>query len=105
MNLWEEMEKDGDELLRELGRIVIYREKQVIAMVDPNPMDQAMAVGGFHIQSSFRVKFLAKKNSELRNNPPKHGEQMSVYDLPYTIISIINRPPSPWIECIVQQTD
>lgn len=105
MTLWEEMERDGDELLRELGRVVRFRDRQVLAMVDPNQLDEIMSSGGFQIQASFRVKFLAKKDSEFRKNPPKHGEQVFYNERQYTIISIINRPPSPWIETFVQPTD
>lgn len=105
MTLWEEMERDGDELLRELGRVVRFRESHVVAMVDPNPLDEIMSQGGFQIQTNFRVKFLAKRDSEMRKNPPKHGEQVSYNERQYTIVSITNRPPSPWIETIVQPTD
>jgi hypothetical protein len=105
MNVWQEMESDAPEILKELGRVVIYRKNQVLAMVDPNPIDSIMTQGGFDNDTSFRVKFFAKSNSELIRNPPSHGEQVTVYGSQYTIVSITYRPPSPWIETVVQPTD
>lgn len=99
------MANDGEQMLREFGRVVIFRGQQVIALVDNNPLDEVMVVGGMQINASYRIRWLAKKDSHLAKNPPEFGEQVDVYGRAFTIVTITNRPPSPWIDTTVQVTN
>jgi uncharacterized protein YqgQ len=98
------MERDGEQMLKEFGRVVVFRNKQMIALIDQNQIDEVMIQGGFEQKSTYRVRWLVKKGSDLYLNPPSFGEQMEVYGAEYTIISKTYRPPSPWVDTIVQNT-
>lgn len=105
MSLWSEMEKDGDEFLKEFGRVITFRGKPVVALIDNNPLDEMMVAGGMQINASFRVRFLAKTGSTMQLSPPKFGEQINIYGRHYTVVSITYRPPSPWFDTVVQVTN
>ena len=104
MSIWTEMEHDGELMLKEFGRVVVFREQQHIVLVDVNQIDDIMEQGGFHQSSSYRVRWLVKKDSPLYIDPPKFGELIEVYGAEYTIVSKTHRPPSPWIDTIVRNT-
>jgi hypothetical protein len=104
MNLWDEITADGDEFLSTFGREVTFRNKKVVVLVNTNPVDQMFSEGGFVYRATFKIRFLCKPNSELSNTPPAQGEQVEVYGRPYTVTSVTNRPPSPWIDCQVQSS-
>lgn len=105
MSLWEEMEQDGEEILTEVGRVVIFRGQQYMVMIDSNPMDEVMVRGGMQVNASYRVRWLAKRGSPIDQRPPDFGEQVEVYGKAFTIVTITRRPPSPWIDTVVQVTD
>jgi hypothetical protein len=105
MSLWEEMEIDGEEILLEAGRVVVFRGQQYTVLVDVNPLDEVMSRGGMQVEGSYRVRWLSKKDSPLDQRPPEFGEQVEVYGKPFTIVTITRRPPSPWIDTVVQVTD
>lgn len=105
MSLWEEMEQDGEEILQEAGRVVVFRGQQYHVLVDVNPLDEVMSRGGMQIEASYRVRWLVKKGGPLEQRPPDFGEQVEVYGRPFTIVTITRRPPSPWIDTVVQVTD
>ena len=102
MSLWEEMEADGEQLLKESGRPVVFRGEKYNAFVGANPLQAVYEDGGIVVQSSFNVRFLVKNNSLLRNNPPRNKEKVMIYDREFTIMSVQDRFPSPWIDCQVQ---
>lgn len=91
-------------MLKEFGRVVMFRGQQHIVLIDNNQINQIMIQGGFEESSSFRLRWLVKKNSPLALNPPKYGEIVEVYGAEYSVISKVHRPPSPWIDTIVQNT-
>lgn len=99
------MEQDGEEILQEVGRVVIFRGQQYMAMIDSNPMDEVMQRGGMQVEASYRIRWLVKKDSPLYARPPEFGEQVEVYGKQFTIVTITRRPPSPWIDTVVQVTD
>lgn len=105
MSLWEEMEEDGDEILQEVGRVVVFRGQQYTTLIDVNPLDEVMVAGGMQRNASYRVRWLAKKGSTLDMTPPDFGEQVEVYGRAFTIVVITRRYPSPWIDTVVQVTD
>lgn len=105
MSLWEEMEQDGEEILQDCGRVVIFRGGQNTVLIDVNPLDEVMSRGGMQIESSYRIRWLAKKGGPLEQRPPEFGEQVEVYGRQFTIVTITRRPPSPWIDTVVQVTD
>lgn len=98
------MEHDGKQMLKEFGRVVVFREKQYIVMVDVNQIDEIMEQGGFHHAGSFRLRWLITSDSPLSVDPPKYGESVEVYGQDMTIVAITKRPPSPWIDTIVRAT-
>jgi hypothetical protein len=104
MSVWKEMERDGEQMLKEFGRVVVFRGKQHIALVDVNQVDEVMEAGGFHNSSSYRIRWLLSVNSPLTINPPVFGEQVEVYGQEMTIVSKTHRPPSPWVDTIVRAT-
>lgn len=105
MSLWEEMEQDGEEILQEVGRVVTFRGQKYTTLIDVNPLDEVMQRGGMQINSSYRIRWLAKTDSTLHKTPPDFGEQVEVYGRMFTIVTITRRPPSPWIDTVVQVTD
>lgn len=104
MNLWEEMEADGDEFLSTFGKSVVFRGKTHIVLIGTAPVDQMFSDGGFVYRAYYRIRILAKAGSELRKDPPAQGEQIEVYGRPYTITGVTDRPPSPWIDLNVQSS-
>lgn len=104
MNLWEEMAADGDEFLSTFGKPVVFRGKTHVVLIGTSPVDQMFTDGGFVFRANYRIRILAKDGSELRRDPPEQGEQIEVYGRPYTIISVTNRPPSPWIDIVTQSS-
>lgn len=105
MSLWEEMEQDGDEILQEVGRVVVFRGQQHNVLIDVNPLDEVMVAGGMQRNASYRIRWLAKRGSNLESSPPDFGEQVTVYGEAMTIVTITKRPPSPWIDTVVQVTN
>lgn len=99
------MEQDGEEILQECGRVVIFRGQQHLVLIDQNPMDEVMVRGGMQVEASYRIRWLAKRGGILEKEPPNFGEQVEVYNKPFTVVTITNRPPSPWIDTVVQVTD
>lgn len=74
-------------------------------LIDVNPLDEVMVAGGMQRNSSYRIRWLAKRGSPLDMTPPDFGEQVEVYGRAFTIFTITRRPPSPWIDTVVQVTD
>lgn len=102
MSIWEEMEADGPDLLKNLGKVVIFRGQQMLALIDRNPFDQMMGDGGMVVRASYRIRFFAKKKTPLYIEPPKYGEQVSLYGRDFTITSVTPRFPEPWFDVMVQ---
>lgn len=105
MSLWSEMEEDAIDILYEVGRSVTFRGMKHDVLIDVNPLDEVMSRGGMQIDASYRVRWLAKRGSALEKEPPAFGEQVEVYGRMFTIVTITRRPPSPWIDTVVQVTD
>jgi len=101
MSLWDEISADGSQFLSEFGRSITFRGISVVALVDTNPIEQALENGGFVYTSGYRVRMLAVAGSVYAVTPPRHGESMAVYGHPYTIKQVTVRPPSPWIDVFV----
>ena len=104
MSLWSEIASDGDEILECFGRSVTFRGTTHTVLLAQNPLEQMMGDGGFIFRAGFNVRMLAKDGSALRLNPPAQGEIFTIFGREYTATSITNRPPSPWIDCLVQST-
>ena len=102
MNLWDEMSNDGDEFLATFGREITFRGGKKIVLISASPVDQMMADGGFVYRASYRIRMLIKTGDVLRKDPPKQGESVDIYGRPYTVVSVTDRPPSPWIDLSVQ---
>lgn len=101
MSLWTEMADDGPEFLETFGRPVVFRGQTVQALISRAPIDQMLNDGGFTYNASWSIRFLAPTGSTLANNPPEHGERVTVFGKLSTILTITNRPPSPWIDVLV----
>jgi hypothetical protein len=99
------MEQDGEEMLSEFGRVVVFRGQQVIALIENNPLDEVMQRGGMQVEASYRIRWLARKGGPIEARPPEFGEQVEVYGRMFTVVTITRRPPSPWIDTVVQVTD
>lgn len=104
MSLWDEMLADGDEILATFGREATFRGKKVLVMVNTNQMDQLMMDGGFAYKAHFRIRFLLRPGTDLHAQPPKSGEQLSLFGSAFTIVSVTYRPPSPWMDVQVQSS-
>lgn len=104
MSLWEEMASDGEYILDEFGRTVTFRTVPVVVLLDQNPLEQMIGDGGFIYRAGFRVRILAPAGNPLRINPPEQGEIFTIFGREYTITTVTNRPPSPWIDCQVVST-
>ena len=96
------MEADGEQLVKEFGREVIFRGLTYIALVGSNPLQAQYEDGGIVISSSFNVRFLVKQGTVLFTNPPKQSEKVYIYGREFTIISTTDRKPSPWFDAQVQ---
>ena len=101
MSIWDEIAADGNEFLTEFGREIKFRNQSVIALIDTNPIEQSLGDGGFVYKAGYRVRLLVKHGSEFFKAPPKHGEQMTIYNEQYTVKQVTNRPPSPWLDVFV----
>ena len=104
MSLWEEMASDGEYILEEFGRIVTFRTVARTVLLDQNPLEQMIGEGGFIYRAGFRVRILAPAGHTLRVTPPEQGEIFTIFGREYTVTSVTNRPPSPWIDCQVIST-
>lgn len=105
MSLWDEMASDGEQILEEFGRTVTFRTVARTVLLDQNPLEQVVGDGGFIYRSGFRVRILAPAGDPLRVSPPTQGEIFTIFGKEYSITTITNRPPSPWIDCQVIATD
>lgn len=101
MSLWTEMADDGPEFLETFGRPVVFRGQTMQALISRAPIDQMLNDGGFTYNASWSIRFLAPTGSTLANTPPEHGERVTVFGKLSTILTITNRPPSPWIDVLV----
>lgn len=104
MSLWSEMEQDGTAILEEFGRAVTFRNVSRTVLLDSNPLEQIVGDGGFIYRAGFRVRILAGAGHPLRVSPPTQGEIFTIFGREYTITTVTNRPPSPWIDCQVIST-
>jgi hypothetical protein len=104
MSLWEEIAADGEQILYEFGRTVTFRSTALSVLVDQNPLEQIVADGGFIYRAGFRLRLLCPPAHPLRTNPPRQGEIFIVFGKEYTVTTVTNRPPSPWIDCQVIST-
>lgn len=99
------MAADGEEFLLTFGKPIVFRGKQKIVLISTSPVDQMFTDGGFVYRAYYRIRMLVKLDDPLRQEPPKQGEQLEVYGRQYTVTSVTNRPPSPWIDVSVQSTN
>jgi hypothetical protein len=104
MSLWEEIAADGEYILAEFGRTVTFRTLSTTVLVDQNPLEQIIGDGGFIYRAGFRIRLLCPPAHPLRLNPPEQGEIFIVFGREYTVTTVTNRPPSPWIDCNVIST-
>ena len=104
MSLWSEMESDGEQIVEEFGRTVTFRGVSRKVLLDQNPLEQIVGDGGFIFRAGFRVRILAPAGHPLRISVPSQGEIFTIFGREYTITTVTNRPPSPWIDCQVLST-
>ena len=103
--LWEEMEGDGPEFLETFGRPVIFRSQEIKALVGRSAEMQSLTDGGFTYSGSFNVRIFAPSDSPYAKDTPQQGERMVIWGKEYTITGITPRPPSPWIDLLVANTN
>jgi hypothetical protein len=98
MSLWTEMSDDGPEFLETFGRPIKFRDKDGVALISRSPIGQMMADGGFTYDANHNVRIYAPIGSEYASAKPKQGEFIHFFGQKHTILSVTDRPPSPWID-------
>lgn len=104
MSLWSEIADDGDEILETFGRPVTFRGTQHTVILSQNPLEQMLGDGGFIYKAGFNVRMLICECDALYANKPHQGEIFTIFGREYTVTSVTNRPPSPWVDCAVIST-
>jgi hypothetical protein len=98
------MSDDGPEFLETFGRPIKFRGKDITALISRSPINEMMADGGMVYSAYHNVRIYAPSGSEYDVNPPKQGEFVYFFGQKNTIVSVTNRPPSPWIDVSTQTT-
>jgi hypothetical protein len=98
MSLWDEMSDDGPEFLETFGRPIKFRGKDGVALISRSPIGQMMADGGFAYDANHNVRLYAPEGSEYATSRPKQGEFVYFFGQKHTVLSVTDRPPSPWID-------
>jgi hypothetical protein len=104
-SLWEEMESDGPEFLETFGRPIVFRGQTISALIGRSAEMQSLTDGGFIYSGSFNVRIFAPTGTPFANELPEQGERMVIWGKEYTITGITARPPAPWIDLLVVNTN
>lgn len=103
-NVWDELTNDGPEFLTAFGRQVTFRQQSIAVLISRAPIEQMLNDGGFAYSATYVLRIYAPIGSAMALSPPTFGEKFIVFGKESTILTVTNRPPSPWIDVMVGPT-
>lgn len=104
-DFYNDIARDCNEILANLGRDIEFRDKKLKALLDNNPVEEVLSDGGFVYKAGYRVRLVADIQSKFISDPPNQGEIMVIYGREHTITKVSQRQPSPWLDVFVIATN
>ena len=100
-DFYNDIARDCQEVLDNLGRDVQFRDKTIKVLLDSNPVEEVLADGGFVYRSGYRVRVNPTEKNNFIKDPPSQGEIITIYGREHTITKVTPRFPSPWLDVFV----